>query len=240
MNAVAYLRVSGTSQIDGTGFERQDAQCRQLAASKDFTLTRVFQEKAIPGWKDEDERPAFQEMVAYLLDTQTNVLIIESLDRLARAYRVQEQLILYLAAKGFTLWAANTEEDITAAVLGDPMKKALVQIQGIFAELDKNLLVAKLRKGRQIVKAREGRCEGQKPYGHYGDEGLTLAGMVANRECGLTYQQIADGLNSRPYLKSRSGNPWTAHMVAKILRRERVTRNLRPACAPEGQTTLVM
>ena len=44
--------------------------------------------------------------------------------------------------------SASTGEDVTATMRDDPMRKALIQIQGVFAELDKSLLVRKLRKGR--------------------------------------------------------------------------------------------
>lgn len=220
MNAVAYLRVSGKDQVDGGGFDRQNGSCSNLASAKQFTVARTFEEKAIPGWKDEDERPAFKEMIAYMLDSQTKIVIIESLDRLARSYRVQEQLILYLAAKDLTLYSANTGENITEAVMGDPMKKALVQIQGVFAELDKSMIVAKLRKGRQRVKALRGRCEGGKPFGHYEGEGLILASILAQGKAGFPCKDIAERLNSRR-LPTRSGKPWSGPVIAKILRRER-------------------
>lgn len=228
--AVAYLRVSGTSQLDGTGFERQLESCTALANTLQLALDRTFEERAISGTTEATDRPAFQAMIAHLLDNGIKIILIEGMHRLAREYRVQEQLLLYLAAKGLTLYAADTGEDITAAILADPMKKALVQIQGIFAELDKSMIVAKLRKGRQITKAKVGRCEGRKPYGHYPGEGMTLAAIQANRALGMTCAQIADTLNSRQ-LPARSGGPWRGPVVAKILARERLTQELRSACA---------
>jgi len=42
----------------------------------------------------------------------------------------------------------------------------MVQMQGVFAELEKSKLVKKLRKAREAVRERDGRCEGRKPYGH--------------------------------------------------------------------------
>ncbi len=56
-----------------------------------------------------------------------------------------------------------TGQDVTSPI--DPMSKAMIQVQGAFAELDKNLLVRKLRKGRQKKLAETGRCEGRKPFG---------------------------------------------------------------------------
>ena len=41
------------------------------------------------------------------------------------------------------------------------------QIFGAIAEYEKTMIVIKLRGARQRKKARTGRCEGRKPYGHY-------------------------------------------------------------------------
>ena len=101
------------------------------------------------------------------------------------------------------------------------MRKALVQIQGVFAELDKSLLVRKLRKGREAVRATKGRCEGQKPYGHYDGEQEVLRRMRALRRKPrggrrLSYQKVADQLNTEGF-SNRSGGPWTRAHVHKVL-----------------------
>jgi hypothetical protein len=44
------------------------------------------------------------------------------------------------------------------------------QIMGSFFEYEKTRVVIKLRGARQRQKARTGRCEGAKPYGHYEGE----------------------------------------------------------------------
>lgn len=226
MNAVAYLRVSGQSQLEGTGFDRQVESCGKLAIAKGFSTVKLFFEEAVTGTKGEEERPAFQAMIAYMLDTETKIVLIESLDRLAREYRIQEQLLLYLAAKGLTLYTANTGENITEAIMGDPMKKALVQIQGVFAELDKSMIVAKLRKGRERTKAKNGRCEGQKPFGgdltRYPWERDTLTMMRQMREAKIECKTIAAILNVKG-CKTRMGGQWSPAVVAKILRRESVS-----------------
>ena len=63
--AVMYLRVSGASELDGTGNTEMDA------------------------------RPAFMNMLADLLSNGCRTIIVERLDRLAREFRVQEELLLY-------------------------------------------------------------------------------------------------------------------------------------------------
>ena len=72
--------------------------------------------------------------------------------------------MIYLASKGITLIAANTGENVTEAITSDPMRKAMVQMQGVFAELDKSMLVKKLRKARDRKRQETGRCEGPKPF----------------------------------------------------------------------------
>lgn len=90
--------------------------------------------------------------------------IVERLDRLAREYMVQEQLLVYLAAKGISIYNAATGENITEAVKSDPMKKAVIQIQGVFAELEKSLLVKRLARARERKRVENGKCEGKKGW----------------------------------------------------------------------------
>ena len=141
--AVAYLRVSSKNQKDGSGFDRQLAEIEKYAKSQNVEIVEVFKED-VSGTKDETSRPQFQEMVSDLLKNGIRTIIVERLDRLAREYTIQESLIIYLASKGITLISATTEENVTAAISQDPMKKALIQMQGVFSELEKNLFFFKL------------------------------------------------------------------------------------------------
>jgi hypothetical protein len=123
--------------------------------------------------------------------------------------------------KDFTLYAANTGENITDAVIGGPMKKALGQFQEVLVEFDKSMIVAKLRKGRERTKAKNGRCEGRKPFGFYVDEAPTLAYIRRLRSEGMQYHHIADRLGSEGYT-ARSGGRWRGPVIGKILRRDKV------------------
>lgn len=231
MKAVGYMRCSGMSQVQGDTFTRQGEAIEACCVAKGFDLLRLYQEEGIAGKLGEEFRPAFQEMVAELLGNGCRTIIVESLDRLARQYDVQQQLATYLASKGIALIAANTGEDITAALMGDPMRRALVQIQGIFAELDKNMLIAKLRKGllRNRLKdglakgfseedaIKNGRCEGRKPYGKLPGEAEVLAEMRRLSES-LIPKEVCCMLNQSGY-RTRYNKPWHPSTVAKILSR---------------------
>lgn len=234
IEAVSYSRCSGASQVEGDTWMRQITAIQACCLSKEFTLIHEYRDEAISGKLGEDSRPGFQQMVADLLSNGCRTIIIESLDRLARAYDVQQQLATYLASKGLTLISANTGEDITAALMGDPMRRALVQIQGIFAELDKNLTIAKLRKARERIR-KDGRIPGMKnystdpdknnkadgrhPFGYKSGEEKILEEMRLSRDHGLTCEQIAYSMNELG-VPTRMGGKWRGSVIAKILARE--------------------
>jgi site-specific DNA recombinase len=169
----AYCRVSGRGQLDGNGFARQMEAIKRFCGEAGYHINKVYREQ-VSGTADENGRPKFLSMVSAILENGCNTVVVERLDRLAREYRVQESLIIFLASKGIDLIVATTAENVTEAVHGDPMKKALIQVQGVFAELDKSLLVKKLRKARDKVRAQKGRCEGPKKFGSTPEEAKIL------------------------------------------------------------------
>jgi len=219
---VAYMRCSGASQVDKDTFPRQISAIKSCCASKGLRLIHEYREEAVPGKLDEEYRPAFQRMIGDLLGNGCRTIVIEGMSRLAREYRTQEHLIIYIASKGLTLISADTGEDITAAMMGDPMRRALVQIQGIFSELDKNLLVAKLRKARQRQKELTGKCEGRQLYGEKEGEKPILDRMLLLHSEGQKPEEIAiilnrEGIPTRGTKKGRG--PWRGSTISKIIER---------------------
>ncbi len=220
MKAYGYLRVSGKGQIDGDGFNRQRDMIQRFADQAGITVPEFYEEQGVSGVKGEEDRPAFQEMLTDILSNGVRAVIVERLDRLAREYMVQEQLLVYLAAKGIDLWNASTGENITEAVKADPMKKAVVQIQGVFAELEKSLLVKRLRSARRKKREVDGKCEGAKGWNDTAPEHRTeimqLIRRLRRRPRGCTrqmsYQAVADRLNAEG-IRTFKGGEWSAQLV---------------------------
>lgn len=228
LKAFGYCRVSGVGQVDGNGFERQENAIRAFAQKSKIEIVHMYREQ-VSGIKDQDDREVFQEMVSTILRNGVHTIIVEGLDRLAREYRVQEQLIIYLASKGITLIDARTGEDVTKAVNEDPMKKALIQMQGIFAELEKNLLVKKLRLARESKRMTTGKCEGRKGWGDMPDRRDAILGQIRTfrrkPKLGkrLTYIEVANQLNqlakNDDIYETITKRPWTGAMVQNFLLR---------------------
>ena len=215
--AFPYLRVSSRGQCDGFGFDRQRDHIKEWAVRAGFELGQEYEEMGVSGTKDETNRPAFQSMIEDAMATGIKTVVVESLDRFARDLGVQLQLLAYLKSKGIALVSATTGEDITASMDSDPMRRAMVQMQGIFSELEKNLLVRKLRKARQAKKALTGRCEGNKPYGFYPSESPIRSHILAMAGSGASCRAIAMRLNSEG-TPTRRGGPWHDVVVASIIR----------------------
>lgn len=221
--AVGYTRVSGQGQTQGSGLDRQEEAIRSYAKNNGYEIQQIYRE-AHTGTKE--QRPVFADMLADLLDNGCRVIIVECLDRLARDLAVQMQICSLLSSRGVTLINAMTGADATNPT--DPMAVAMLQMQGVFAELDKSLLVKKLKKGRQAKRQKTGACEGRKKFGTRPGEKETIARMkeLHRKKPGvgrMSYCRIARILNSESkpnHLQTRKGGKWYGVTVKRIIERE--------------------
>jgi len=226
--AFAYVRVSGKGQIEGDGFRRQETEIGTFAKANGYEVVQTFKEEGVSGAASEADRPAFQEMVSAILRNGVRTVIVEGLDRVARMYSMQEMLVIYLASKGITLIAARTGEDITEAFSSDPMRKALVQMQGVFSELEKGMLVKKLRVARERKREVEGFCEGRKAFTKETLPEAVRKAIEATRELRKanpgqkrrSFNEVAEELNTRG-MTTTQGNPFTGSNLQSIWQRFR-------------------
>ena len=97
---------------------------------------------------------------------------------------------------------------------------------GVFAQLERGMVVARLRRGRQAKKDAGGYAHGRPPYGYQAREG-TLVEVPAEqaaikrarrlRSQGLSLRRIASRLESEG-LFTRTRRPWQPAQVARLLR----------------------
>ena len=213
--AFGYLRVSGRGQVKGDGFERQLRAIRSYAKAHGFKIVRVFREEGVSGTKDLGDRPALAEMMEALHSNGVKAVMVEKLDRLARDLMVQETIIGDLRKHGFEL-VSTAEPDLCA---DDPSRTLMRQVFGAIAQYEKCMIVSKLRGARMRQKARTGRCEGRKPFGHYPGEQAAIERMKALRAEGLAYDKLAERLNIEGVPTRTPGRKWHATSVQRILAR---------------------
>ena len=210
--AHAYLRVSGKGQVEGDGFTRQLKAIREYAAAHDIKIVNVYREEGVSGTKESADRPAWSELMTALHANGVRVVIIEKLDRLARDLMVQETIIANLRKHGFEL-VSVAEPDLMA---NDPTRILVRQMMGAVAQYEKSQIVLKLRGARMRKRAKEGRCEGRKPYGYYEGEEASLERLRTLRAEGLGFDRIAARMNEEG-IPTRTGKPWHGVVVNRIL-----------------------
>ncbi|MBI1356597.1 MAG: DNA invertase [Acidobacteria bacterium] len=212
--AFAYLRVSGKGQISGDGFTRQLTAIREYAKANGIRIAKVYREEGVSGTKDLDDRPALAAMIEDLHSNGTRLVLIEKLDRLARDLMVQETIIGDLRKSNFEL-VSVTEPDL---LKDDPTRTLMRQVFGAIAEYEKAMIVMKLRGARNRAKARTGRCEGRKPYGHYPGEQKVIERMESLRASGMAYDKLAAQLTAEGF-RTRKGTAWHGFGVQRIMKR---------------------
>jgi DNA invertase Pin-like site-specific DNA recombinase len=210
--AHAYLRVSGKGQVEGDGFTRQLKAIREYAAAHDIKIVTVYREEGVSGTKESADRPAWSDLMTALHSNGVKMVIVEKLDRLARDLMVQETIVADLRKHGFEL-VSVAEPDLMAT---DPTRILVRQMMGAVAQYEKSQIVLKLRGARLRKRAKEGRCEGRKPYGYYEGEGAALDRVKALRSEGLGFDRIAARLNEEN-IPTRTGRPWHGVVVNRIL-----------------------
>lgn len=234
MPVISYLRVSDRHQVTGDGFDRQRDTIERWRRSKDPepTLIQEFLEEGHTG--TDFERPVLGELLDYcrgwehqrIIDAGNGnedigplVVVVERSDRLARDNLVSELILQEFRRLGVRVIDCEADLDLTHD--DDPSKVLIRQILQAVAQFEKSSIVKKLRRARERKKAKTGRCEGQKPFGHYPDEKPTLDVILRMAAEGDTASQIAYVLNQPHNLerhRPRRGSRWNRGTVYKIIK----------------------
>lgn len=223
--AVVYTRVSGLGQVEGGhGLEVQADHCRAYAERIGMQVAAVKREEGVSGTKDAADRPALAEALAMLASGEADALLVHHLDRLARSVTVQEAVLA-------VAWdsAGASVHTVAGEVLrddpDDPMRTAMREMAGVFAGLERRMIVKRLRDGRRRKALNGGHASGSYRYGHdrnglVAAEQDVLAFIRAHAAQGTSWETIARLLNNKPGEEwaTRSGRPWSPANVAKISR----------------------
>ena len=187
----------------------------------------------ISGTKDASERPG---LAAALLAVQrppdADGIVVAKLDRLARALTVQEGILALVWRANAKLFTVDDGE-VLADDPDDPMRTALRQIVGVIAQLDRAIVVKRMRDGRRIKATTGRKATGAYAYGYAGagkgrdrdaaeraDEQQAIARIVQLRAEGKnSYRWIAATLDAEGY-KPRRAEHWSSMAVRNIVLRQ--------------------
>ena len=167
-----YMRVSSVDQHPETQF----LDLRQMAAQRGYEIVAEFTDK-ISGVKA--RRPGLDAMMADARRGRFDVVLVWASDRIARS--VKHFLEVLDELNRLNIEFVSFREQIDT---GGPLGRAIVVIIGAIAELERNLIIERVRAGM-----RGARLEGR----HIGRMPLTLdrEAICSDRRQGRSLRQIA-------------------------------------------------
>src|SRR5579863_1608726 len=171
--AALYLRVSTIDQHP----ETQLHDLRQMAVQRGYQIVDEFTDR-ISGTKA--RRPGLDQLLTGARRGRFEVVLVWASDRIARS--VKHFLEVLDELNRLNVEFVSFREQIDT---GGPLGRAIVVIIGAIAELERNLIIERVRAGMRRARL-EGRQIGRKPLA------LDRAAILRGRQNGLSLRQIAD------------------------------------------------
>lgn len=218
--ALAYLRTSSTSNVDGDSAHRQRDAVWRFAKANRIEIVGEFYDAAVSGADPIEIRPGFAAMLERVEESGVRLILVEDTSRFARSVIAAELGLLVLKQRAVRVHTASGE-DLTDT--DDPARVMMRQVAAAFAEYEKARLVSKLRLSRDRASSAIGaRIEGRKGYSDTRPDLLREARRLARRNPrtgkSRSLRQIAAELATLGY-SSAKGNVFSAGQVKRLLGR---------------------
>jgi DNA invertase Pin-like site-specific DNA recombinase len=229
MDLVSYLRVSSESQVDGFGLPVQRRAVQKWAKSNGHRIIEEVVDAGVSGTRDAADRPGLSAALDMLRPPpRARGLIVARLDRLARSLTVQEAVLAVVWKAGGSVFTADgglVDQDDA----DDPMRTAIRQVQGVFAQLERSLVAKRMRDGRRLKAESGAHAVGQHPFGQrsggpgrdgvvHDDERAVVERIVELRHQGAPYRAICAALDAEG-LRPRRAASWSPMVVRRISER---------------------
>src|SRR6201987_1647574 len=179
--AALYLRVSTVDKHP----ENQAIQLRQFAAQRGFEIAEMYTDHGISGVKV--RRPALDQLLKDAHRRKFDAVLVWSCDRLARSTKHFLQLLDEFSDLGIQFLSQREAIDTEG-----PLGRAIIVIISAIAELERSLIVERVRAGMRRAKL-EGRRIGRAPLD------VDRAALVRDRLAGMSLTHT-----SRKYGVSRA------------------------------------
>jgi site-specific DNA recombinase len=220
--AVIYCRISRDRIGAGLGVERQEADCRALAARLGFLVVLVLVDNDLSAYSGKP-RPGYKRLLEMIAAGEVDAVLAWHGDRLHRSLSELETYIGVCETREVPTYTATAGElDLTTAT-----GRMHARIAGAVArhEVEHSIERQQAAKLQAAVSGKWG--GGRRPYG-YAKDGVALvpaeAAMVAKATdavlTGSSIRALTADLNERG-LTTSTGRPWQPSELRKVLIRPR-------------------
>ncbi len=161
MKAVAYIRVSDASQVDGHSLDAQERLFYELCKSRGWEPVGVYREEGRSAYNnDVSKRPVLQQLMVDSADDDFDVVVVHTLDRWARNMKVLMETVTQLSDNDVGLVSIAENLDWS-----NYQGRMTAQLFGVLAEFASGILSTHTKKGID-ERARKGLHLGSVPFGY--------------------------------------------------------------------------
>ncbi|HZA25623.1 MAG TPA: recombinase family protein, partial [Dehalococcoidia bacterium] len=161
MRAVAYIRVSDLSQLEGHSLDAQERLFHELCKSRGWVPGRCYREEGKSAHSDSmAKRPAFRQLLEDAATGQFDVVLVHTLDHWARNLKVLLDSVAILNQHGVGLVSITENLDWSTAE-----GRLVARTLGSFGEFFSDMLATHVKKGI-TERARQGLHLGGIPFGY--------------------------------------------------------------------------
>lgn len=246
--AAVYVRISEDREGRALGVDRQEQDCRDLAARHGYTVVEVYSDNDISAsTRSKKVRPRYRQMLADARDGHFEVVIAYTSGRITRKPRESEDLIELAEQLGTRFeYVRSPSFDLNTAA-GRRIARIMAATDAGEAEEIQERIV---RQREQSAAAGEYRG-GPRPFG-YESDGVTIR-LDEAREVRRMCEEVISGASLRSLIKdlnargvtTTAGNRWDNVGISRTLRRARnaglvehdgeiVAKAVWPAIVPEA------
>src|ERR671915_1438412 len=161
MRAVAYIRVSDLSQVEGYSLDAQERLFLQHCKVKGWTPLQVYREEGRSAHSDSiKKRPLFRQLLEDAAKGNFDVVVVHTLDRWARNLKVLLESVAILNQHNVALVSITENLDWSTAE-----GRLVARTLGSFGEFFSDMLATHVKKGIS-ERARQGLHLGGIPFGY--------------------------------------------------------------------------
>ena len=223
--AVAYLRVSSPSQVEGYSLDAQERLFKELCKNRSWEPVEVYREEGRSAhYESMKKRPVFRQLLEDAANKRFDLVVVHTLDRWSRNLRVTLESLSVLAQHGVALVSITENIDYST-----PQGKLFTQMLGAFGQYFSDALATHVSKGLG-QRAAEGKHVGGIPFGYEScwlkDNGTKRLRCQAEHPGGIHVHPIEGPAVSELFKRYASGTTTLSQLAAWLNGQGLRTRNM--------------
>ncbi|MCH7584922.1 MAG: recombinase family protein [Acidobacteria bacterium] len=231
MKAGIYVRISDDRTGQRAGVQRQEADCRELAERRGWSVVQVYEDNDLSAYRGQP-RPAYQRLLEDIKQGRINAVVVWHLDRLHRHPKELEQFFEVCDAAGVADLASVTGDVDLSTTDG----RFHARILGAMAHKESDDKSRRIRRKAEEL-AREGKVGGggYRPFGYQQDRVAVRADEAELIREAAQRVLAGDGLNGIAKdwqgrgVETPTGRHWRSPTLKRMLLSPRIAglRQLR-------------